>query len=163
MNLYEIAEELNKALAELDGLGLTQEEHSDSLAAIQSEYDTKIESFIGWITCLKSAEIVYKEEAAKLSAKAKGVANKRAWAEGVVLANIQASGKTSAGHGLHVAKLRKPSKIVIIDDESKIPQRYMGYKTEINVRKAAIKQAIKDGAEVKGAHLEDGKTTITIK
>ncbi|MCH8195152.1 MAG: siphovirus Gp157 family protein [Chloroflexi bacterium] len=64
MNLYEIAEELNKAVAELDGMDLTQEERADSLAVIQAEYDTKMDNFIAWIKCLKAEEAVYKEEAA---------------------------------------------------------------------------------------------------
>ncbi len=42
----------------------------------------------------------------------------------------------------------------IIDDESKIPEEYMTVKVERKPNLNAIKEAIKEGKEVAGAHLE---------
>ena len=53
--------------------------------------------------------------------------------------------------------------IVVIDDESAIPDEYVKVKTEISPDKNAIKKALKEGAEVSGCRLARGKSSIRIK
>ena len=60
-------------------------------------------------------------------------------------------------------KKRKPSKIVNLTDESKIPLEFMEKVVTIKYDKKAIKDAISKGEIIEGAELVDGKQSIIFK
>jgi hypothetical protein len=59
--------------------------------------------------------------------------------------------------------IRKPSKVINIYDESKIPTQYLIEQTTVKVDKLSIKEMLKNGHEIKGARLEDGKRSVSVK
>ncbi len=59
-------------------------------------------------------------------------------------------------------KFRKPSKIVTITDEDKVPPKFTTVETVVKIKKAEISKALKAGEEVGGAKLEDGKRALII-
>lgn len=59
--------------------------------------------------------------------------------------------------------VRKPSKVVTIVDEKKIPLKYLIEQTTVKVDKLKIKEMLKNGHEIEGAKLEDGKRSVTFK
>lgn len=64
--------------------------------------------------------------------------------------------------GLHAKISFRKSEKTVVDDESEIPEEYKTVKVTKTVDKAAIKNAIKSGKEIPGAHIETNKT-IQIK
>ena len=75
--------------------------------------------------------------------------------------NMEESGVSEiAGPGL-IIKLSGGSEAVEIDDEQAIPDPYWRVKKEVD--KVSIKKAIKDGYEVPGARIVEGKKRLTIK
>lgn len=59
--------------------------------------------------------------------------------------------------------VRKPSKVVTIVDEKKIPLKYLIEQTTVKVDKLSIKEMLKNGHEIEGAKLQDGKRSVTFK
>jgi hypothetical protein len=74
-----------------------------------------------------------------------------------VLQESKLTGETSS------IALRKPSKVVSIYDETLIPPQYLLEKKTVSVDKASIKEMLKNGHEIKGARLEDGKRSVNVK
>lgn len=77
--------------------------------------------------------------------------------------NMEATGITKIVHPLFTITLGKGKPIVVIDEESKIPDEFMNTKVVSSPDKAEIAKAIKEGVEVPGAHSEIGKSSISIK
>jgi len=61
---------------------------------------------------------------------------------------------------LQSIKFRKASKVVTIEDENKIPLEFCTFEKVTKINKTAIKTALKEGAQVPGACLEDGKKSL---
>lgn len=77
--------------------------------------------------------------------------------------NMEATGITKIVHPLFTITLGKGKPIVVIDEESKIPDEFMNTKVVSSPAKTEIAKAIKEGVEVPGAHSEIGKSSISIK
>ncbi len=75
--------------------------------------------------------------------------------------NMEASGISEIKGPEFVIKLRRSPPKVVIDNEEMIPQSYLDYRPKIN--KTAIKNAINEGVEVEGAHLECHNKSLIIK
>lgn len=59
--------------------------------------------------------------------------------------------------------IRKPSQVVNVIDEKKIPINFFMQETTTKLDKLSLKEALKNGAEIAGAKLVDGKRTLTVK
>jgi hypothetical protein len=57
-------------------------------------------------------------------------------------------------------KVRKNPPSVAIDDLSKVPTKFQHQKIEVTLDKVAIKNAIKAGEKVDGAHIEQGEKLV---
>ena len=64
---------------------------------------------------------------------------------------------------IHYLKFRKPSQIVEITDENKIPEQYVKVIVERKIDKMAIKEELKKGTLIDGACLWNGKESLLIK
>lgn len=106
------------------------------------------------IARLKDEEDVLRASRGKLEADLE-------WLKDNMRENMDATGVTK----LEMAGLRISAKsgaeAVQVDDESAVPTEYFRIKKEID--KAGIKKAIKAGADVPGAKIVPGKTSITIE
>lgn len=56
--------------------------------------------------------------------------------------------------------VKKPSKVVNIIDENKIPSQYIIENTSFKIDKLKIKEMLKNGHIVEGAKLDDGKRSV---
>jgi hypothetical protein len=75
--------------------------------------------------------------------------------------NMERTGITKIESDLFTITLVKPRQIVVIDDEQQIPEDYQ--RVTVVPDKTLIGKALKDGYEVKGAHLGEGKSSVRIK
>jgi hypothetical protein len=157
IRIYEIPQRVREYYAAIEEDGVVPEGYeglfdnaADSIlyrAGLIKEYDAEIEAI--------------KAEIARLSEKAKAKQNtadrmKRESAEA-----LRALGTKKVANSLFSVSYRSTFKTVL-DDESAIPAEFK--KVEVvettKIDKTAIKNAIKGGAEVAGAHLEETESIM---
>lgn len=73
---------------------------------------------------------------------------------------LQKMDKTKVTGELGSISIRKPSKVLLIEDELKIPEEFAHYERKID--SARLKDALKS-EEIEGARLVDGKKSVMIK
>jgi hypothetical protein len=119
----------------------------------------KLEGCALFIKSLDAEAAAIKAEEAALKERRQAVENKAARMRGYVLASMT-SDPIEVNTPRCRVTVRKPSQIVVITDEAKLPRDMLRIKTEPD--KTAIKEAIKGGATVEGAMLVEN-TSVIIK
>jgi chromosome condensin MukBEF ATPase and DNA-binding subunit MukB len=137
----------------------------EKLTALQMEREAKLEGVALWVKDLKAEAEAVKAEADKLNARKKALDSK--------IDSI----KTWLMYALNGEKLKTPrcnvyqthsTKLNVIDEQSVVnwiqthsrePEQYLKF-TLPEIRKDAVKAAIKDGAEIPGACLEQTESVV---
>lgn len=161
--LYELTKELKECEQLLLAGDLTEEMLADTLNALSSEFKSKAVNVGLFIKTVEQMSEACKNEQARLKERQLSFDKKAEQMKAYLLENLLATGETKITDPLLTISTRKPSKVVVIDDEENIPSLYLKSKTVTSIDKREIAKALKDGDEVLGAHLEDGKQSITIK
>ena len=153
--LYKLADDYN-ALMDLEG----EEDIQDALLAIiGKDIERKAENICKLVTMLEASAAQFREEEKRIANRRKAMENRaeniREYMKNTLLeANIE---KVEAGTFKVSISLSPGS--VSIDDLEAIPPRFLTVIPEQFVPdKNAIKAAIKNGEEVRGAHIEAGFT-----
>ena len=161
MNLYEYAEQYREALTNLESQGFDEEVIKDSLSVLSGELEDKGRAVAAFILN-KDADIeALKSHKADIDAKIKALTSRNEWLKNYLRSNMEACGISKIESPLFKISLRKPSKVVQIENEDSLPSEFI--KTTTAPKKADIAKALKAGEEVSGARLIDGKAGITIK
>lgn len=143
-------EDLAVALRDtMEGIGGEFKEKGQALAMVTLNMDGDIEAI--------------KTQIARLTDRKKVMENRQEALKEYLRVNMERTGITKITHPLFTITLGKGRPIVVIDEESKIPDEYMNTKVETTPKKAEIAKAIKEGKTVAGAHSETGKSSISIK
>jgi hypothetical protein len=173
MKLYEIADKIEMILAQ--GLNLEtgeiEEEAAQALEELEEE-QTEVGLEIGrYIKGLRCEATAVNDEAVKLKLRASAL-NKRADSLNSYLERFMPqpgeklrSGKSTkevACSSPNTELLWKSSKSVVVDNEAELATKYFRKKTVTTLDKAAMNKDLRDGEEVKGAHLQV-KTWLDIK
>lgn len=159
MTLFEI----NKAIEDLMTYDPeTGEVTADAEALEKLEMDRaeKIENIACFIKNLKAEETAIKEEAKKMTARAKTAGNKAEWLKDYLF-NMLNGERFSSPKA--VVSYKKSQAVECVLDEEQIkslPEQFLRIKTELD--KTAIKDALKAGEEVVGCKLVEN-TSMTIK
>lgn len=136
-----------------------------SLLPVISEAKELVESkavSIGCVVKQLAADLAqYKAEEARCAAIGKVISNRINYLTGAVSNVLQACGIERID-GLHATISFRASEQTVIDDESEIPDEYITTKITTAPDKTKIKNAIKSGLTVPGAHIEN-KRNIQIK
>lgn len=129
----------------------------ERLTALQMERDEKLENAALWYKNLLSDAAQYKAEKEAFAAKEKAARAKadslKEWLDKALAGNSFKTVRVSASY--------RRSEAVIIDDIYAINEDYLKY-GEPTADKVGIKQAIKAGLTISGAHLEE-RNSLTIK
>ena len=161
LTLWGIADELN-ALNDL--LMLDEGEISEELEQLQNEaqllLEQKTDSCVGYIEYEKSNIDIAKEKIKQLREFINHKENKINNFENFVKDCLHKTGKEIFQGESKQIKLRKPSDVVIIENENDIPAEFTVVETKVKIKKAEIKKELKAGNEVSGAKLEKGKSSI---
>ncbi len=159
MQLYKIANDYAQLMAE----DFEPDMIADTVEAIEGEISDKIEQLLA-ITKNKAALAeALKKEADALNERAKSLLKHNENIKQYIIQSMTTMEKKRFNAGIHTLTVRAPSVSVKIDDVSLIPPEYVEYVTEMKPDKNAIKQQLKSGAEIEGAHLELGKPALIIK
>jgi len=127
----------------------------DALKSVEGELDDKVANGIGLIQDLKYHADAMGEESKRLAARKKAIENKIDCLKNYYRDHLQAMGKTKVltNRGtMSVVKAggKRPLKI---DDESLIPAEFKFVIAQVD--KDALRQALEDGENIQGAHLEE--------
>lgn len=82
--------------------------------------------------------------------------NRLEWLKSYTIHQMQKMDTEELRSGVHILKIRHNPPAVVIDDEMALPAKYIKIVQEQKIDKAGIKDALKAGEHVHGAHLERG-------
>jgi len=165
MTLYELAANWNEFLAHLDEI--PEEAVTDTLAAIEGEFEEKVDSIAVIMKQLDAEAEAIEKEAAALTVRAKSKRKKIEWFKGYIKQQMQAVGKKKIETARNVIVLSGAAPKVVLDEafldwavESKRLDLLKTAKPTPD--KTAIKKALQDGAIIPFAMLEES-TSLTIR
>ena len=154
MTLYEINEAIRNAIE----LGYDPETgeilDASALEQLQMDRDEKIENICLYIKDLAAEASAIKAEEQALAERRKASERKGDSLKRYLQAMLDGQKWKSSKA---VVSYRK-TQSVVVDDLDAIPTDFMRIKTTSEPDKVAIKDALKDGKEVAGVHLEEGQS-----
>lgn len=157
MRLYEIdaalEEALNRISVDEETGEVTANPDLEAIAALQMERDKKLENVALFIKNAESDAAAIAAEVKALNDRKRVLENRatsaREWLKTALGGEKFATARTAITY-------RTNRDTTIIDDATQIPDEFFPIKkTDKTASKTLIKQAIKDGETVPGAHLED--------
>lgn len=159
MKLYEITGQLNELLSMED---IPREQIEETINLIQEDFSEKAESVAAFIKELEADESGMKSEIDRLSERKRVLSAKIDNLKDYLRQNMIATGTDKIKGRLFSISLGKPMQVldVFIPVES-LPEQFQAVK--VSADSAAIKAALKSGAEIKGCALTDGKPRLIIK
>lgn len=154
-SLYVLANEYREAAEQMADLDMPAEVIADTLDGLSGDLTTKATNVAMFVRNLEAMAANIKAAEQDMAARRKAIESRAASVKKYLLDNMQLSGIKKIDSPHFCISLRSNPPSVVIDDESVIPAYYM---REISVQyapdKALIKQAIGDGYEVPGCHIE---------
>ena len=158
LTLYEIDQQIENAIE----LGFDPETgeilDASALEQLQMDFDEKVENTLLYIkNLLAEAEAIDAEQKA-LDARKKSRKRRAEYLTNYVQNVLDGKKFISAKCETTYRKVQS----VVVDDFESIPEEYLRIKTVSEPDKTAIKDAIKSGAEIAGAHLEE-RQSMSIK
>lgn len=158
--------ELTTQLHELHSLVLTGEATEDFLAdtleAIEGEFEEKALQVGRFVLSLKPSVEAIDTEIKRLQARKKAIQAQEDRVKSYLRDNMEAAEISKIECPLFTILCKKPQQRVVVDDESALPDDFVSVKTVVSPDKKALLKALKEGGEVKGAHLELSKAPIQI-
>ena len=132
----------------------------DTMDAIEGELDEKAENYGRIIRNLEAEAEAIRTEVDRLSRRRKTIDNNIDSLKKRLQLSMELTGKDSIDTPLFKFRIQKnaPSVVVDLDDLQDMPMEYLTYH-EPTVNKAAIKDALKAGLDLRGiAHLEQSQS-----
>ena len=164
MNLYDIHQSLINAIEygvdEETGEILEGQQLADKISEISMAIDDKIENIACYIKNLASDIEALKNEKKVLEQRAKTKENQMEYLKRY-LSNFMIMNDIPKFETPKCRISFRKSTSVVIDDETKIPDKYKEIKTEVKIDKAELKKFLKDNI-CEGAHVEE-KSNIGVK
>jgi len=160
MKLYEIAPALRFAL---DDIVVDEETgeilSSDALHAVEAQAAEKIEATALYLRELDAEAKAAKEEADRMLARVKSMQKRSDYLKAMLLDALHATGKVKTARA---SVSIRTTQAVAIDEGANLPEAYTTVKHIVSPNKVAIKQALLDGVEVPGCHLE-ARESVSIR
>lgn len=163
--LYELTGEYLQLLELADDPEVDEEVFADTLEGLGGMIEMKAENYARVITELERIKAIKQADADSFEKQMKRkkdhvsmLDNRIAKMKQNLKASMIATGKTKFDTDNFKFYVKKNAPSTIIDDESKIPDKYFKVKKE--VQKSLIKEDINNGIKVDGAHLEASETVI---
>lgn len=160
MKLYEIAPALRFAL---DDIVVDEETgeilQADALHAVEAEASEKIEATALYLRELDAEAKAGKDEADRMIARVKSMQKRSDYLKSMLLDALHATGKVKTAR---VTVSIRTTQAVEVSEGADLPEAFQTVKTTVSPNKVAIKQALLDGVEVPGCHLE-ARESVSIR
>lgn len=153
MKLYEISDALRTALEHIE----VDEETGEIIAAdelheVEALAADKVEATALYLK-EEDAEIkALKEEIDRMTARLKSKTKRNDYIKSMLLDALHATGKVKTAR---VTVSIRTTQAVEVSEGADLPEAYTTVKTTVSPNKVAIKQALLDGVEVPGCHIEE--------
>lgn len=161
--LYELTNELKEAQSLIANGELSPDEMRDTLDGMVGEFNDKAVNVAHFKQNLNASIDAIDAEIERLNNKKKALKNHDQRMVDYLRDNMEAAGIKKIECPLFTITLRAGQKKAVILDESKLPDDYVSVKTTVKPDSRAILKDLKDGADIPGAILEDGKSSVLIK
>ena len=161
--LYKISDDYKGLMALVDSGEATQEMISDSLEGVESMFEEKANAVVTIANGFDNSIDIVDAEIKRLTAMKQSLASQKGSLTEYLRHNMERTGINKIQCPLFTITLRKASQPCHINDESELPDEYVNVKTTISPDKREILKALKAGAEIPGAEISTGKTSIIIK
>lgn len=160
MKLYEISDAIRAALDHIDVDPETGEIlNADNLHAVEAEASDKVEATALYLRELDAEAKAAKDEADRMIARVKSMQKRSDYLKSMLLDALHATGKVKTAR---VSVSIRTTQAVAVDEGANLPEAYTTAKTTVSPNKVAIKQALLDGVEVPGCHLE-ARESVSIR
>lgn len=164
-HLYELTEQ-SRELAQL--AEVSDEEMAQAIAdtweALEGEFNDKAVAIVHVTRIIDADVSIIDAEIKRLQLRKKTTVNKIEALKSYLRTNMAASGISKIDCPLFSITLGKPSKIVVIDNESKIPADYLKMQTLMSPMKKEILAALKEDPDaVPGCSLGESKQSLLIR
>jgi hypothetical protein len=157
---------LTSQLEEIANSDFDEETIKDTLEGLEGEFNGKVENIVKLRRNLESSVKSMDDEIARLAARKKVTANKIARLMDYLQSNMDARDIKSIPFDLFTVTNRKGKDVVAVDNEDLLPDEYVKVKVSQSPDKVSLLKALKElgeGETIPGAHIEKGKSSITIK
>ena len=153
MKLYQISDAIRQAL---DHIELDEETgevlSADELHAVEAEASEKIEATALYLRELDAEAKAAKDEADRMIARVKSMQKRSDYLKAMLLDALHATGNVKTAR---VTVSIRTTQAVEVSEGADLPEAYTTVKTTVSPNKVAIKQALLDGVEVPGCHIEE--------
>lgn len=142
---------------------LTPEMISDTLEGIEGSMAEKLDATYAHVRNLEGMAKTCAEEASRLNERKKSFDNRAKAVKKYVLSCLLAADldKLKTAHNTFTA--RKGAASVVIDNEELLPDELVTVQTLVAPDKKAIKEALENGVDVPGAHIEIGERSLQVR
>lgn len=160
MKLYEISDAIRAALDHIDVDPETGEIlNADNLHAVEAEASDKVEATALYLRELDAEAKAAKDEADRMLARVKSMQKRSDYLKSMLLDALHATGRVKTAR---VTVSIRTTQAVEVSEGANLPEAYTTVKTTVSPNKIAIKQALLDGVEVPGCHLE-ARESVSIR
>lgn len=161
--LYEVSNQFKELEVLAEHENLPAEALQDTFEGLQGQFEEKATALISVVQNMDADVEMLDKEIKRLQLRKKAVTNKQESMRTYLRENMVATGIKKIECPLFNITCSDSTEIVVIEDESSIPDEYVEVSVVQKIDKAAIKKTLKAGGEVAGARLEKGKAKLTIR
>lgn len=162
MRLYEIADQYQglMVLGECDEM---KEAVADTLESISDDFNSKATALSSIVLNFSSDIDAIDQEIERLKSRKTAIKNKQESLTTYLRENMERTGIKKIDCPLFSITCAQGREVVVIDDETALPDEYVSVKTEIKPNKTLLAATLKEGQAINGARLERSKSSIRIK
>ncbi len=163
--LYEIADLYLQDVAKLQDLDLDPQTVADTLEGMGGALEAKATNVAAFVRNLESLADQIKQAEAAMAARRKAIEGRADAVRAYLLSNMLRTGITKIESPYFKIAIAKNPPSVVVDDEDTLKfahPEFVKVVTTESIDKAAVKEAIKAGQIVEGAHLVQADR-VTIK
>ncbi|MBV6691164.1 siphovirus Gp157 family protein [Serratia quinivorans] len=142
---------------------LTPEMIAGTLEGIEGALGDKLDGAFTYVRNLEGLAKTVDEEVKRLTERKRSFENRAKSIRKYVLACLLASGQDSLKTTTNTFTARKGVASVVIDNADLLPDELVTVQTLVAPDKKAIKEAIENGVDVKGAHIEIGERSLQVR
>lgn len=147
-HLYEYTEDMERLMESDDEVSET------ALAEIFGDIQKKSENICHFLADLDADAAKFKAEEKRLADRRKAIEHRSAQIKSYLEYNMKRLGLDKLKAGTFIVSLVPTAGKVVIDSETQLPNAYRTIVQSITIDKTAIKDDIKRGIDVPGAHIE---------
>lgn len=160
IRLYELSADYLNALDALSDLDeLPPEVITDTLEALAGVWEDKALNVARYIRNLEAEADAIEEAKKRMEIRAKTMTNRAARLKDYLKAELERTGLKPKAPDVALS-LRTNPPSVILEDESRIPDDYRRTETVTRILKSEISNALKAGARIPGARLEQSRRLV---